>query len=134
MVEELGLTHVRLVHARAEDGARNPEHRERYDLAVARAVAPLPVLCELMLPFVAVDGRMLCYKGPAAQDELEAGGRAARMLGGGALEVLPADVPGQPDWRHIIVACRKKEKTVRQYPRKAGTPGRAPLGMGNTKK
>jgi len=56
------------------------------------------------------------------------------MLGGGALEVLPADVPGQPDWRHIIVACRKKEKTVRQYPRKAGTPGRAPLGMGNTKK
>ena len=54
VVEELGLTHVRLVHARAEDGARNPEHRERYDLAVARAVAPLPVLCELMLPFVAV--------------------------------------------------------------------------------
>ena len=134
VVEELGLTHVRLVHARSEDGARNPEHRERYDLAVARAVAPLPVLCELMLPFVAVGGRMLCYKGPAAQDELEAGGRAARMLGGGALEVLPADVPGQPDWRHIIVACRKKEKTVRQYPRKAGTPGRAPLGMGNTKK
>lgn len=134
VVEELGLPHVRLLHVRAEDGARNPEHRERYDLAVARAVAPLPVLCELMLPFVAVGGRMLCYKGPAAQDELEAGGRAARMLGGGALEVLPADVPGQPDWRHIIVACRKKEKTVRQYPRKAGTPGRAPLGMGNTKK
>ena len=97
-------------------------------------MAPLPVLCELMLPFVAVGGRMFCYKGPAAQDELEAGGRAARMLGGGALEVLPADVPGQPDWRHIIVACRKKEKTARQYPRKAGTPGRAPLGMGNTKK
>ena len=60
MVEELGLTHVRLVHARAEDGARNPEHRERYDLAVARAVAPLPVLCKPMLHFVAVDGCMLC--------------------------------------------------------------------------
>ena len=54
VVEELGLTHVRLLHVRAEDGARNPEHRERYDLAVARAVATLPVLCELMLPFVAV--------------------------------------------------------------------------------
>ena len=49
VVEELGLTHVRLLHVRAEDGARNPEHRERYDLAVARAVAPLPVLCELLL-------------------------------------------------------------------------------------
>lgn len=122
VVEELGLTHVRLVHARAEDGARNPEHRERYDLAVARAVAPLPVLCELMLPFVAVGGRMFCYKGPAAQDELEAGGRAARMLGGGALEVLPADVPGQPDWRHIIVACRKKEKPFDNIPEKPAHP------------
>lgn len=133
VVEDLGLTNVRLVHARAEDGARAPEHRERYDLAVARAVAPLPVLCELLLPFVAVGGRMLCYKGPAAQEELEAGGRAARMLGGGALDALPVFVPGQPDWRHLVVTCRKAEKTVRQYPRKAGTPGRSPLGTGNKK-
>ena len=134
VVEDLGLTNVLLIHARAEDGARAPEHRERYDLAVARAVAPLPVLCELLLPFVAVGGRMLCYKGPAAQDELEAGGRAARILGGGALETLPVSVPGQPDWQHIVVACRKEEKTVRQYPRKAGTPGRSPLGTGDSKK
>lgn len=134
VVEDLGLTNVRLVHARAEDGARAPEHRERYDLAVARAVAPLPVLCELLLPFVAVGGRMLCYKGPAAQDELEAGRRAARMLGGGPLEALPVAVPGQPEWRHMVVACRKAEKTVRQYPRKAGTPGRSPLGSRDQKR
>ena len=101
---------------------------------MARAVAPLPVLCELLLPFVAVGGRMLCYKGPAAQDELEAGRRAARMLGGGPLEALPVAVPGQPEWRHMVVACRKAEKTVRQYPRKAGTPGRSPLGSGDQKR
>ena len=103
-------------------GARNPEHRERYDLAVARAVAPLPVLCELMLPFVAVGGRMLCYKGPAAQDELEAGGRAARMLGGGALEVLPADVPGQPTGGTSSSPAARRKKPLDNIPEKPAHP------------
>ncbi|MDO4350492.1 MAG: 16S rRNA (guanine(527)-N(7))-methyltransferase RsmG [Eubacteriales bacterium] len=128
VVEDLGLENVRLVHARAEDGGRDPAHRERYDVAVARAVAPLPVLCELLLPFVRVGGHMGCYKGPAAGAELEAGARAAKLLGGGAISALPVDIPSQPEWRHCVLLCQKEQKTVRQYPRKAGTPGREPLG------
>ena len=128
VADELGLENVRLVHARAEDAGRNPAHRERYDVAVARAVAPLPVLCELLMPFVRIGGHMACYKGPAAADELEAGARAARLLGGGAVSALPVDIPSQPEWRHCVLLCRKEQKTVRQYPRKAGTPGREPLG------
>lgn len=127
-VKELGLNNVRLMHARAEDAGRSVRERERYDLAVARAVAPLPVLCELLLPFVRVGGKMICYKGPSASEELEAGQRAAQLLGGGKLDVLPVRLPSRPEWRHCVIVCEKEEKTVRQYPRKAGTPGRSPLG------
>ena len=128
VVKELGLTNVRLVHSRAEDGGRDAALRENFDIAVARAVAPLPVLCELLLPFVKVGGRMICYKGPSAEEELLAGQKAAHMLGGAAVEHIPVVIPSQPDWQHCLLTCEKKVKTVRQYPRKAGTPGRSPLG------
>jgi len=126
--DELGISNVQLLHSRAEDGGRNPKCREQFDIAVARAVAPLPVLCELLLPFVKVGGHMICYKGPAAAEELEAGAKAARMLGGGPIQQLPVALPSQPDWQHCLIVCEKKVKTVRQYPRKAGTPNRSPLG------
>lgn len=133
VVQELGLTNVRLIHSRAEDGGRDSALREQFDLAVARAVAPLPVLCELLLPFVRVGGRMICYKGPSAQEELQAGQKAAHLLGGAQLEYLPVEIPSRPDWQHCLFLCQKKVKTVRQYPRKAGTPGRSPLGVGAPK-
>lgn len=129
VVKELGLSNVRLCHARAEDGGRDPRWRERFDLALARGVAALPVLAELLLPFVKVGGKAVCYKGPAASEEWDAGQRAARLLGGGKLERTPIVLPGQEDWEHCVIALPKKEKTVRQYPRKAGTPGREPLGQ-----
>lgn len=128
VVEELKLTNVRIRHARAEDAGREPVLREQFDRAVARAVAPLPVLCELLLPFVKVGGQMVCYKGPAAQEELAAAQKASHLLGGGDIQVSPVAIPTQPDWQHTLVCCPKNQKTVRQYPRKAGTPTRQPLG------
>jgi len=128
VVEELGLTNVQLRHARAEDGGRDPACREQFDIAVARAVAPLPVLCELLLPFVKVGGRMICYKGPSAAEELEAGRKASRLLGGSGIQQVPIVLPAQPDWQHCLLWTEKTQKTVRQYPRKAGTPSREPLG------
>lgn len=128
VVEALQLSNVRLVHARAEDAGREPLLREQFDIATARAVAPLPVLCELLLPFVCPGGHMTCYKGPAAEGEWAAAEKAARLLGGGPLAVHPVAVPTQPEWRHSLIICPKRQKTVRQYPRKAGTPARDPLG------
>lgn len=128
VVKELGLTNVRLCHARAEDGGQSQEHRERYGLAVARGVAALPVLLEYLLPFVKEGGCAACYKGPAALAEWDAGERAARILGGGKLVRWPVSVPARPEWEHCVIAVPKERKTLRQYPRKAGTPERNPLG------
>lgn len=128
VVKELGLGNAWTVRMRAEDAGQDARYRERYDMAVARAVAALPVLCELLLPLVKPGGTMACYKGPAAGEEQEAGNRAAALLGGGRLRMLPVTLADRPDWQHTLCVSQKKEKTLRQYPRKAGTPGRLPLG------
>lgn len=126
VIAELGLA-AEAVHMRAEDAGRNAAHREAYDVAVSRAVAPTPVLLELMLPFVKVGGSAVAWKGPGVQAELMQAGRAAQLLGGEAGELIETPVPGR-DWQHVLLVCRKKQKTARQYPRKAGTPGKNPLG------
>jgi len=128
VVEALALENVVVRHSRAEDGAHDPAFREIFDVAVARAVAPLPVLCELLLPFVRVGGIMACYKGPSAMVEWKEGSRAAVALGGGPLFSYPLNLPSQPSWRHCVVVSSKMEKTLCQFPRKAGTPYRKPLG------
>lgn len=127
VMDELQVRNVTLVHSRAEDGARLPLHREQYDLAVARAVAPLAVLAEYLLPYVRVGGSALCWKGPALQEEIQQGRRAAHLLGGKVEEPISCEFPGRA-WQHLLLPIQKKEKTARQYPRKAGTPGKSPLG------
>lgn len=129
VIDELQVRNVTLVHSRAEDGARLPLHREQYDLAVARAVAPLAVLAEYLLPYVRVGGSALCWKGPALQEEMQQGRRAAHLLGGKVEEPIGCEFPGRA-WQHLLLPIQKKEKTARQYPRKAGTPSKAPLGAG----
>ena len=68
---ETGMTNITLMHGRAEDAARDRKHREQYDVALARAVAPLNVLGEYLLPFVRIGGCALCWKGPALKEEQE---------------------------------------------------------------
>lgn len=127
VLDELRIENVTLVHARAEDGARMPELREQFDVAVARAVAPMAVLSEYLLPYVRLGGLALCWKGPSLADEMEAGRRACHLLGGHMESPLPYALPGR-DWQHLLLPVKKVAKTARQYPRKAGTPARQPLG------
>lgn len=123
--QELGLENVEILHARAEDGARG-DLRERMDIAVARAVAPLNVLCEYLLPYVRVGGRMLCWKGPAVREEMAAGERACKMLGGRAEGLYRLPIEGREHYVHSAV---KEAPTARRYPRKSGTPTKDPLGI-----
>lgn len=127
VIDELGLTNVTLVHARAEDGARMPQLREQFDVAVARAVAATPVLAEYLLPYVKVGGQALMWKGPALLEELDAGRRACHLLGGKAQTPIPCTIPGR-DWQHLLLPVSKTAKTARQYPRRSGTPVKSPLG------
>ena len=127
-LSRLGLT-AQTLHARAEDAARMETHRERYDAAVSRAVASCAVLQELTLPFVREGGVSIAWKGPGVAQELTAGRRAAFLLGGKVRGTLDAPVPGREDWQHVLLVTDKTGRTPAKYPRKAGTPGRKPLGM-----
>ena len=128
VIRRTDTLNAELLHARAEDAARKPALREAFDLAAARAVAPLNVLCEYLLPFVKPGGRMLCWKGPGLAEETEAGRKAAFLLGGRLEEPVPAPVAGR-DWNHMLLAAEKPKKTPGIYPRKAGTPKKQPLGL-----
>lgn len=117
VIERLGLN-AEAVHLRAEDAGRDAAYRERFDAAVARAVAGLPKLLELALPLVAVGGVFVAYKGPTLDDELRDSAAAIRALGGGKSRVLDAAIPGRADWSHKLCAVKKADRTPRQYPRK----------------
>lgn len=125
--QELGLTNVIALHARAEDLGQDKAHREQYDWAVARAVAPLPVLAEYLLPLLRVGGSMLAQKGSSAAGELEQANKAIRVLGGGQAKLDTFELPVTHDQRALIQVV-KERNTPAQYPRKAGTPSKKPLG------
>ncbi len=114
------------VHLRSEDASRRPEYRERFDVAVARAVAPMNVLCELLLPFVRVGGRILAMKGPGLDDELRDADRALTTLGGAIERVIDLPIPGR-DWNHRGAWIVKVSPTPDKYPRRAGLPEKRPL-------
>jgi 16S rRNA (guanine527-N7)-methyltransferase len=121
---DLGLTHVRVLAARAEEAAHRPAEREAFDVATARAVAPLATLVELTLPFVQVGGVLAAVKGSRTEDEIAAAGVALQRCGGGAIQVhtLTVDVP---TLRLLIVP--KVAPTPDELPRRSGIPAKRPL-------
>ncbi|MDO4740330.1 MAG: 16S rRNA (guanine(527)-N(7))-methyltransferase RsmG [Eubacteriales bacterium] len=127
VIKELGLN-AEAVHFRAEEAAKRPELRERFCAVTARAVAALPTLCELTLPFARVGGAFIAYHGPKADEELPLAKEAIRILGGGAVEARKAPMP-ERDWDHRLLRIAKERPTPKAYPRKSGEPGRKPLGL-----
>lgn len=129
VAERIGLAGVTAVHARAEDGARQEELRERFDVAVSRAVARLPVLAEYCLPYVRIGGSFLAYKGSGAEEEIAAAKNAAGILGAEAPELMVFTLPGTDGeiLGRSLVRFRKTAPTPKKYPRKAGTAARSPL-------
>lgn len=111
---ELGLKDVECVHGRAEEFAQ--QHRETFDLAVSRAVAALPVLAELCLPLVKPGGQFLAMKSVDSNEELNASGRAAAMLGGRLEKPLDYVISGTNIPRRLVILT-KIEETPKKYPR-----------------
>ena len=125
-VDRLGITGVRVLAARAEDVAHDARLRGAFDVAVARAVAPLAVLCELCLPFVRAGGRFIAQKSArGAEVEVPAAAHALDVLGGRLVEVRPVDLPELPN--RVIVVVEQLRPVPPTYPRRAGMPAKRPL-------
>jgi 16S rRNA (guanine527-N7)-methyltransferase len=120
---ELGLHDVEVVARRAEEAGRDPLYREAFDVAVARALAPMQVLAELCLPFVKVGGRLLAQK--TANEDVERAGRAIAVLGG-VLDRMAA-APSAARGAGTVVIVDKARPTPPAYPRRPGVPARRPL-------
>ena len=124
VLRELGLSQRAVtLHARCEDAARMDAHRDRYDIALSRAVASAPVLIEWTAPFVKTGGMSLMYKGVQADEELR--------LAKNALDKLNCTaqlISYNASWGdRYVIAAKKLKPTPKAYPRKAGTASKNPL-------
>lgn len=122
--EKLELRNTACVHARAEEFAL--DHRERYDLAVSRAVASLPILCELCLPLVKTGGRMLAMKSSHSDEEIESAGNAVKILGGRLAWIRDYKIPAT-DVVHRIICIEKAAPCPKKYPRRFAIIKKNPL-------
>ncbi|GAE26206.1 rRNA small subunit methyltransferase [Halalkalibacter wakoensis JCM 9140] len=126
LASELGLENVQFHHDRAETFGQNPDHREKYDIVTARAVARLSVLTELCLPLVKETGDFVALKGAGASEELTDAKKAITLLGGKVISDDAFTLPIEESERHII-QIKKVKTTPKKYPRKPGTPNKLPL-------
>ncbi len=126
LVQRLSLERVTVVNDRAEEVAHNPEHREAYDLVLARAVAPLPTLVELTLPFLRLGGVLAAPKGSGAPREVREAAAALRACGGHVESIHPLQIPGA-ETSPTLVIVRKASDTPQRFPRRTGIPAKRPL-------
>ena len=123
----LGIGNLRVVHERLEDSGIGPS-RERFDVAVARALGQPPVVLELGLPLVRVGGMLLLPRGRLPADERRRLVRVAGQLGGGRLRTVHNPAGGSVDHPGLVIQITKVAATSRRFPRRAGLPQRQPLG------
>ena len=122
--DDLALADVECVHQRAEEFAA--DRRESFDLVTSRAVAALPLLCELWLPLVKVGGYFVAMKSVDAGAELDAAAHAIEVLGGAVERVADYDIPGT-EVRHRAILIKKVRETGKKYPRPFAKIKKAPL-------
>ena len=126
IVRVLELEDVEVVHGRAETLGRDSSRRERYDWALARAVAEMPTLAEYLLPLVRVGGAALAQKGEGAAAEVQAAEAAIKTLGGRVRQLVPVELRGLAETRYLVVVD-KMAATPDKYPRRPGMPRKSPI-------
>lgn len=125
-VDTLKLNDVQVIAERAETIGQDKAHREMYNWAVARAVAPLSVLVEYLLPLVHIGGAVLAQKGSNAGEEIRNAEKAIRVLGGEVKKIRKIELPENMGSRSLIV-IKKVKATPAQYPRRPGVPKKQPI-------
>ncbi len=124
--QKLGLESTEIVVGRAEEVAHISRYRESFGLVLSRAVAPLPTLVELTLPFAAVGGSLVAQKKGAIDLELSRAARAIKLLGGSLHQVREIDLEGLDDERYLVI-IDKVSTAPETYPRRPGMPAKRPL-------
>ena len=117
---------LKIMHGRAEDFGHQDKYREKFDLVLSRAVAPLNILSEYTLPFASEGSFLFYYKGPNYKKEIKNSEKAFKRLGGKLEESLKLNIPTLEADRYLIV-YKKVKNTPDKYPRKAGIPKKRPL-------
>lgn len=126
IINKLDLKNIVAIHARAEELARNKEYREKFDIAISRAVANLSTLSEYMLPFVKKDGMVISMKGSNIEEEVKNAKKAIKILGGEIEKIDNFNLANTNNIRNIIT-IKKVVKTPKEFPRKAGKPSKEPI-------
>ncbi|GMY24878.1 ribosomal rna small subunit methyltransferase g [Fagus crenata] len=121
-----GLSNVQVVRGRAENLGQDLCFREKFDVAVARAVAEMRILAEYCLPLVRVGGLFVAAKGHDPQEEVRNAERAIQMMGASLLQLCSVE-SHSPYGQRTAIICLKDHPTPRKYPRDPGTPAKAPL-------
>lgn len=126
VINQLSLKGIKTIHGRAEDGGRNPELREQFDVSVSRAVADLAVLSEYNMPFVKIGGYFVAYKSGEIDEEIAKAKKAVKILGGEIEKVEKFRLP-ESDIDRSLVYIKKVKATPKKFPRKAGIPSKEPI-------
>ena len=124
--EEMSFRQVKILNGRAEAFGKCPDYREKYDIAISRAVAPLSILCEYCLPLVRVGGLFIAQKGRSYNKETNKALKAVQLLGGELIGVENVLIPFINQKRYLLV-IKKIKDTPLEYPRKVGLPQKRPL-------
>ncbi len=126
LIGKLNLTETVVVNGRAEEVAHDSQYREQFNLVLSRAVAALPALVELTLPFCAIGGRLIAQKKGAIEEEVEQASRAISLLGGELEGVRTIVLEELADKRYLVV-IDKIAPTPEKYPRRPGVPAKKPI-------
>ncbi|MBN1933692.1 MAG: 16S rRNA (guanine(527)-N(7))-methyltransferase RsmG [Anaerolineae bacterium] len=125
-IQHLGLKRIKAIKGRAEEVGQIPDHRERYDVVLARAVAELPVLAEYLLPLCRLGGLIVAQKGASAQEEIQTADYAISVLGGRLKKIMSIELLGLAEVRNLVL-IEKVARTPDKYPRRPGMPAKRPL-------
>lgn len=126
LTQKLGFDDVDIAIRRAEEVARQPQYRERFDIVLCRAVAQLPVLAELTLPFCTIGGRLIAQKKGDIEAEIDRAAKAIEIMGGSQPLVKRVELGELAD-EHYLVIVNKIAPTPDKYPRRPGIPAKSPI-------
>lgn len=126
VINKLNLKKIKVIHMRAEEGGRDKDLREAFDIAASRAVANLPALSEYCLPYVKKGGYFIALKGPKIEEEIDLGKAAISALGGEIFKIEEVIIE-DTDLKHNLVIIKKEKNTSTIYPRKSKNLNKNPI-------